>query len=307
MPRIDCMLFKICAIYSNLIQPRRPAAMTPMQNTSSRHVTRASESSKQSQIQEVRSTRRTSSRLASNSLKGASSASQIRKSKATQISLGVGRPKVAGGSGARAVTRSSTSSVKPRKVSRGKKQKSVEEDIVEEEEGSSLSGTILGLHTLTLSHHLVSTGEKENSGGELVTGAIVLTELPPTPAATPILAGASQDTAGSEERHIPSTLEFAPTTKLQNEIKDLSEQYRAMKDQLEQISSLQQEVRSLRTAIDMQAGELERIRKETQTSYSLRNEILGLMKEEIKALRSIITRTNNPQGSTPFSTCTPFG
>jgi hypothetical protein len=133
-----------------------PAPSIP--DTTSRRVTRGSESSKQTQ--ETKTIRRTSTRLTSNPLKNTNTTNQLRKSKATQISLGVGRPKVAGGSGARAVTRSSTTSGRSRKESRKGKQKAIEEDIIEEEEEPSSSGVHYNFESLHTPLILLRTKRK---------------------------------------------------------------------------------------------------------------------------------------------------
>ena len=139
MQLIGCTSTQIHAwIATTNYPPRRsskPASTTLSLDQSIRRVTRGSENSRQVHTQDIKPSRRVSTRLASNTQKNTSSITHARKSKATQISLGVGRPRATGGSGARAVTRTSVSSSRLKDSKRGKRQ-IAESDIVEEEEDS---------------------------------------------------------------------------------------------------------------------------------------------------------------------------
>jgi peptidoglycan hydrolase CwlO-like protein len=120
-------------------------------------------------------------------------------------------------------------------------------------------------------------------------GAVVVTGLPPTPAATPNLASASHDTSVPRDvdgSQLPSAPEFAPVHNLQKEMHELSSQFRAAQEQLKQVASLQCEVQTLRSAIDKQAGEFEALRQEHRTFSSVKEEVSAL-KNELQTLRQM--------------------
>ncbi|KAJ7631077.1 hypothetical protein FB45DRAFT_867284 [Roridomyces roridus] len=168
-------------------------------------------------------------------------ATRSRKAKETQLRLGVGRPVQAGGSGPRAVTRSS-SVAKGKRGKNSKAIKPVEETIQEEEEEQPSQGWLSPSHRLCLS--LMSPA------GPSQLPAAPAEPANPTPDQT---ADPSTLSSAIADALQPVYQQLAQLPLLQNELMQLKKQVADMK-------ALEQKVATLTAQVDSQAAELEQLK-----------------------------------------------